>query len=209
MRGSSPTSPKTIERIKRMRAAGFSTRRICALCRCSTDAILRACGPLEPAERVRRATAARWPNGAARKPARKSRLVREIPEPEAHAEIRHLESGAEIPHVKSRGEIHHLTAEQRKNARDILNRLAGGQIEEPKTRPKRLSDEMLAEEESLRNYQCHGGASEEAIATAHHGIGWREIKRATKAAHATLRNEVAAGFERCAAREAYIRGVHA
>ncbi|GEM_PF-2608449 len=99
-----------------------------------------------------------------------------------------------------------LTAEQRKNARDILSRLAGGEVEEPKTRRK-LSDEMLDEREQLRNYQPRGfEITDEMIKAAHAGITWKDIRRATRNAKAQLRAEVQRGLENTEARARYIRG---
>lgn len=200
MIGSKPTSEKTIERIRKMRAAGFGMRTIVKLCRVSTDTVVKVCGHLDPEERVRRAAIGRWPNGAKPKATRVPRVPRAKPPrvprvPQPTGEIRQMEREPEIT----------LTSEQRAYSRKLLRRLAGEGFEEPKTR-LRFSDEMLDEQEQLSNYRCKGGASPEVISTALASVDWKAIRRATVNARAQLRAEVQRGLENAEARARYIRG---
>lgn len=58
------------------------------------------------------------------------------------------------------------------------------------------------EDQELQVYQPHGGVDPEVIEAAHAGVTWREMLRATRNARRQLREELAAGFERCAVRQA-------
>ena len=91
-----------------------------------------------------------------------------------------------------------LSEVQRENARRILNSLAGGHVVKAEAGP--TEDELLAA------YVCKGGASDEVIKTACAGVTWKDMRRATRNARLQLRAEIQAGFERCDARERYVRG---
>lgn len=107
--------------------------------------------------------------------------------------------------AKLKGEAENrLTNVQQKNARAILNALAGGEFlhleADSPTAPEPTDDELLA------NYVRKGGASPEAIATACAGVTWKDMRRATKNSRLQLNVELRAGFDRIAARELYIAG---